>query len=156
MPKLKLLIPRGRERSSSPNRILDLSPIHIPLRQNANLLGCDRPNASASTGNRSSTTRLAQESPPNHLLALLRKVCKVQSDMDPRQERIVKGTNAICREEEDPAIILNVPQEHSDHRVPLEVMQAPLLQKNISFVDEDNRFPCSRDIKDRLQFGIKE
>jgi len=100
------------------------------------------------------------------------ELLEVQRDVDAGEEGLVERLNTVGREEQNATVVLDVSKasiihervtklkeedqdsQDSDHRIPLEIMQRPLLQKHVRFINKHNSLPGRRDIKDSLQLLI--
>lgn len=51
---------------------------------------------------------------------------------------------------------LQLTQEHSNHRVPVYVLERTLLQEDIGLVDEDDSFPCRSQGENSCELTIKD
>ncbi len=148
-------------------RIFDLAPVYPALRKVPNLLGGDPVRGCA---------HLADERGPDLCLRLRAELAEVQRYMDAREECLVKCLNAVRRQEEDSAVILDVTQaskgrlesafiavyldkrwnsQNGDHGVTFEVVQRALLEEHVRLVDEHNGLPRGRDVEDPLQRSIE-
>ena len=84
------------QRCGCPDGVLDLPTIDIPHRKFPNFLRSER------------HADLGQERIPNLRLGWRVEIVEVESDVDTRTEGIVDNLYSVGREEEDPAIILEV------------------------------------------------
>lgn len=96
MTQSQRLLPSMSQRCGCPDGILDLPTIDIPGRKFPNLFGGER------------DADLCQECVPNLRLGCHVEIVEVESDVDTRTEGIVDNLYSVGREEEDPAIILEV------------------------------------------------
>ena len=120
----------NRKTMRRPTRILNLPSVNIPLREFLDLLG----------GDRLGRVDLGDERRPDLFFGFLGELLEVQGDVDAREEGFVKGFDAVCRKEEDAAVVFDVSEavisslvnekkqkkeeglQHSDHGIPLKVM----------------------------------
>ena len=105
------LSPAERKRHRSAARVLDLPTVQSAVRKQL----CRR----VVTGE----AGLLEERTPDARPGVTLELAEVQRDMDAGEERVVEGGDAVRGEEEDAAVVLDMPQEDGDHRVALHVMQ---------------------------------
>ena len=98
MLKLDLFSTAEGEGRRGPACVLDLAPIDVALRERRDGLV------------RKHGADLFEEGSPNGKFCLLGELVEVQGDVDAREEGVVEGLDPVRGQEEDAAVVLDVPE----------------------------------------------
>ena len=75
----------------------------------------------------------------------------LHADVDAGVEGVVDVADAVCRQEENPLVVLEHAQEDADHLVALEVGRAARLEEDVCLVEEEHRVPFRDHFEDRRE-----
>ena len=161
----ELLLAALRERARGLDDVLDLAPVDLLLAERVQLV-VREPTV------RDVPVDALEEGDPDLALRVRGQILVPQRDVDARLERLVEDADAVRRQEEDPAEVpgawkwyrvqvsgkfasrlgsghvLELPEEHRDHGIALQVRERALLQEHVCLVDQDDRAPDRAHLED--------